>query len=304
MKSMKGDVAPMKRTILTLTMVLASSICSQSFGFDLLDRMLSMNGSGSSASCCDTGCEPVCGAEAPCGACGNSGCDGCGNGGLFGGGSARGLANPCGGCGSCGDCMTDPTCGLEAACGACGSSACNGGCFGDPTCGLEAACGGCDSCLGGNGGGLLSRLFGGGGCDAGCGTPCEPTCGIGTGVAAPGMAVESPACGCADPVCGCEAVGAFGDACGNACDSPCGGRSGGLLSKLFGHRGHGCDTGCDSGCGSCDGGYQGAPYQGGTIMPAPVDEQAAPMPPEPVVDPSASVTSKRRVIQASAVYVR
>jgi hypothetical protein len=31
--------------------------------------------------------------------------------------------------------------------------------------------------------------------------------------------------------------------------------------------------------------------------------EAAPMP-EPVVDPSASLTTKRRVIQASAVYVR
>jgi len=38
--------------------------------------------------------------------------------------------------------------------------------------------------------------------------------------------------------------------------------------------------------------------------PAPADEEAAPMPPAPVVDPSAHLQSKRRVIQASASYIR
>jgi hypothetical protein len=39
-------------------------------------------------------------------------------------------------------------------------------------------------------------------------------------------------------------------------------------------------------------------------MPAAPAVEAAPMTPTPVVDPSASYQSKRRVIQASARYVR
>ena len=52
----KGDIAPMKRTIMTMALVLGCTLCSQSFGFDLLDRMLGVKGCGSSAECCDTGC--------------------------------------------------------------------------------------------------------------------------------------------------------------------------------------------------------------------------------------------------------
>ncbi|WP_246114464.1 hypothetical protein [Rubripirellula tenax] len=43
-------------------------------------------------------------------------------------------------------------------------------------------------------------------------------------------------------------------------------------------------------------------------MAAPMEShqhiEAAPMPPAPIVDPSASVTQKRRVVQASAVFTR
>jgi hypothetical protein len=35
-----------------------------------------------------------------------------------------------------------------------------------------------------------------------------------------------------------------------------------------------------------------------------VYEQSAPMPPAPIVDPSASISRNRRVIQASASYAR
>jgi hypothetical protein len=68
----------------------------------------------------------------------------------------------------------------------------------------------------------------------------------------------------------------------------------------------GCDSGCDSGCGSgCESGC-GATYSM-PMTPAPAAApatDAAPMPPAPVVDPSASISQKRRVIQASARYVR
>ncbi|WP_235908901.1 hypothetical protein [Roseiconus nitratireducens] len=93
------------------------------------------------------------------------------------------------------------------------------------------------------------------------------------------------------------------------CDSGCCGSKkscGGLLKKLFGnlHGKHGCDSCCDaapmcdSGCGC-----------GATVVPAPAvapapAPAAAPMPPAPIVDPSASISHKRRVIQASARYVR
>ncbi|WP_231612345.1 hypothetical protein [Novipirellula galeiformis] len=82
------------------------------------------------------------------------------------------------------------------------------------------------------------------------------------------------------------------------------------MTKLFGNvRNLGCKKGCDSGCDSiCDSGcgcgasVPHAPYEAAPV--AAPEVEAAPMPPAPIVDPSASVTSKRRVIQASASYVR
>ena len=270
----------MKRTLLTLTMVLASSVCSQSFGFDLLDKMLGMKGCGSSAGCCSTGCdvpcaEPACGVEAPCGVC---------------------AAEPaCGVEAPCGVCAAEPACGVEAPCGCteptCGCEApyavvaqptcaapslCNSGC--DSACGKQGGCG-----LLGNGCGLLSKLFGknhGSSCDSACGFAAQPNC------------------GCEVP---CEMP------CDTGCDSHCGGnKCGGLLSKLFGnlHKKQSCcdsacDMGCNTGCGCATPGIMGAP----TMQTAP-GADATSMPPAPVVDPSASYSAKRRVIQASASYVR
>ena len=90
----------MKRTILVATLLGGSSICTQSFGVDLLDRMLGLKGSGCDSVCCDTGVcdnggygcavDPACGCEAPCGgACGEASC---------------GFENACGGAcgGACG----------------------------------------------------------------------------------------------------------------------------------------------------------------------------------------------------------
>jgi hypothetical protein len=47
-----------------------------------------------------------------------------------------------------------------------------------------------------------------------------------------------------------------------------------------------------------------APAPAPTPAAPKAEADAAPMPPAPIVDPSASVTHKRRVIQASARYVR
>lgn len=234
----------MKRTILVGVMVLGTSFCSQSFGFDLLDRMLGLKGAGCDSTCCDTvvcdPCEPVCGAE-PCGPCEPV----CG-------------AEPCGSC-------TEPVCGCEAPC--------------EPVCGADVSCApacGCEtivSCAPKKG--LLDRLFGGKKCcDSGCDVACEPTC------AAP----CEPACGadvcCEAPVCGAEVV---------SCCKP---KKAGLLAKLFGklHCDSGCDTSCDAiGCSDC---APSAP-----AAPEAAAEEA--MPPAPVVDSSASLSTKRRVIQAS-----
>ena len=78
-KLRKGDVAPMKRTILMMAMVIGCGISSPTFGFDLLDRMLGIKcGSSCDTAACDApadceaepacGCEePACGCEAPAG---------------------------------------------------------------------------------------------------------------------------------------------------------------------------------------------------------------------------------------------
>ncbi len=119
---------------------------------------------------------------------------------------------------------------------------------------------------------LLDRMMGsrGHGCDTAC--------------------CETPACP-VDPACGCEAP---------SCDSGCGHlKRGGLLSRLFSaHKSSSCcDLGCDSGCGC--GTPAAVPYS----SPAP-SLHSVPEAPAPIVDPSASHQSKRRVVQASARYVR
>ncbi|TVP98752.1 MAG: hypothetical protein EA381_11485 [Planctomycetaceae bacterium] len=250
----------MKRITLSLTMALGCLMTTQSFGFDLLDRMMGSKGCGCDTACCDT---PV--VHAPAHGCG------CEAPGLLSGLKGRGCGIAAPGCGceapACG-CAADPSCGVAA-----------------PACGCEAAACGCDSvgsCLP-RPGGLLTKLFSrnrGCGCDAPC--AAEPACGI------------EPACGCAAPARGCEAP------CG--CDSVCGKGCGltlkrpGLLNKLFSSRHSSCcDAPCDSGCGCA------APVAVPVSVPA---VQEVPSAPAPIVDPSASLQTKSRVLQASARYVR
>jgi len=273
----------MKWNIVVGSLVLGASLCTPSFaGFGLLDRMLGLKGSGCDSTCCDTGCGagPSCGVESACG-------NGCGA------GPSCGVESACGnGCGA------GPTCGVESACG--------NGCGAAPSCGCETSC--APSCNTGCGhrrplhelfcaarhkkNHLLHHLRGNS-CDSCCAPACEPSC-----AAAPSCGCES-ACGngCgAAPSCGCEVASP-------CCDTGCGGhRHHGLLHRLFKHkRGNGCcDMGCDS-CGvaasSCNGGCGG-----GVAAPA-AHGDAAPMPPAPIVDPSAYLQSNRRVIQATS-YVR
>jgi len=175
---------------------------------------------------------------------------------------------------------------------------------------------------------LLDRMLGGSGCgcdtqccettddcevDPGCGCDVDPECGCD---ATPSCGCESdsnPCCrkpliqinipkirlcvrdrccednGCdADPECGCDAT----PSCG--CESACGGmRSLGLLDRIFSCKKSGCcDDGCEASCGvgpecGCEGGAAAAA--------APATEAGAPMPPAPVVDPSAFVAPQRSV---------
>ncbi len=170
----------MKWNILVGSLVLGFGLCTQSFGMDLLDRMLGTNYNGCSdkASCCDTPCAdpgPSCGCDTGCDVqcvpckpkcrktplldllrgchkCKKSSCDG----GCDAGCADPGCADPACGCGA------EPACGCDNGCdNACGcaakkcrrprcwtcsvvitakSSRCDAGCA-DPGCGAEPACG-------------------------------------------------------------------------------------------------------------------------------------------------------------------
>ena len=292
----------MKLNTLIGSLVLGASLCTPSFGGGLLDRMLCMKGAGCDSACCDTGCSaaPSCGCEIAAPACDN----GCGNTcapaghcGLFSRLKAHHCDSGCAAAPSCGCEIADPSCGCEIAAPACG-----GGC-GD-VCGCDNGCKPRRR--------PLMELCGKAKCHwskltshRSCGAPscgCEiadPSCGC--EIAAPacgGGCGAAPSCGC--EISPCDPCGATG--CDSGCDSGCGRKCGGLLSKLFQHkhRGHGCDSLCDSGCGGCSscGGASSAPV----AAPA-VNGDAAPMPPAPIVDPSAYLQSNRRVIQATS-YVR
>ena len=229
----------MKINIVLGSLVLGASLCGQSFGGDLLSRLLGGHGCGAKSSCCDTSVsDPSCGAE---------------------------MASPCGsGCG------VGPTCGAEIA-APCGSGAA-------PSCGAEiASCNSCaPSCaphrpilahLKGKLGHLKGKLASKSACAPSCSDPIGPSCGAeiaspcGSGYAAPSCGAEIAAC---DP---CSAA--------SSCDSGFGGRKHcGLLAKIFSGKKKGCDAGaCDScaspvaaGCSSCGGTAVSAPM----AAPAPV----------------------------------
>ncbi len=177
----------MKWNILVGTLVLGLGLSTQSFGGDLLDRMLGNNYNGccDKVSCCDTPCAdpgPSCGCE--------TGCD-----------------VQCVPCKP--KCRKTPLLDLLRNCTKCKKSACDGGCdagCADPGCGAEPACG-CEQ-----------AADPGCGCEQGCDNGCDAAC-------APKKCRKTPlldllrrhhakkSCcdaGCADPcsgaepACGCE----------------------------------------------------------------------------------------------------
>jgi hypothetical protein len=165
----------MKRMLFLGALVLGVTVCSQSFGFELLDRMLGHKGC---ASCCEPGCDAGAG-------CCEPGCD-----------AGNGCCEPA--CGAGGGCA-EPACGAGNGCAEPACDAGNGCC--EPSCGAASCCGTrkkctpiadllraireakkrhhrscCDSCCGEPD------------CSAGC--AAEPACGAGNGCC-------EPACGAA-----------------------------------------------------------------------------------------------------------
>ncbi|GIW90205.1 MAG: hypothetical protein KatS3mg109_0637 [Pirellulaceae bacterium] len=174
---------------------------------------------------------------------------------------------------------------------------------------------------------LLDRMLGLGGC--GCETKCcttKSSCAAKPAgcEAKPAGCAAKPACGCeakpagcaakpagcaAKPACGCEAKPAgcaAKPACGaeKACgvEAKCRQRCRpNLLERIFSCHRCGChDRGCagKNGCG-CE-----AKAACGCDAPAKADGEMAPMPPAPIVDPSAYIPAQRHVVAASATLIR
>lgn len=154
---------------------------------------------------------------------------------------------------------------------------------------------------------LLERMLGVNdncGCAPSCGCEVEPSCGC----------EAATACGCqTDPGCGSEADPGYGCEQQSCCPQPCckkkcGGGLG-LFKGLFRHHRKksccapscGCEAepscGCEPSCGFATGGVATPADAGGS-------DDAAPMPPAPMADPSASLQSRRRIVQVSSVIRR
>jgi hypothetical protein len=201
----------MKWNMLFGALVVSVGLCSQSFGFELLDRMLGINGyggGGGCSSCCEPTCcsaEPTCCAAAPscceptCAApaCEPTCCE-----------AAPSCCDPCNTCNSCNSCCKKK-CHLFGGlgglfdCHKCKKSCCAPAC--EPTC-CEAApscCSAEPTC-----------------CDAApsCGDPCNSCCNT----------------GCCKKKCG-GLLGLFKchkscNSCNTCCSSPCNSCAGGCSS--------------------------------------------------------------------------
>ena len=239
-------------------LVVSVGLCSQSFGFELLERMLGLNDCGCNSCCqpacepscgCDKGCEPTCCAqEQSCCAQEQSCC--------------AQEQSCCAAEQSC--CAAEPSCGCEQ------QSCCHRRRHGDLFCGLRG-------------------LFDCHKCKKSC---CEQTC-----AAEPTCCAAEQSCCAAEPTC-CEQ---------QSCCKPRRRCHRGLLDIFRCHHRHNncCNSGCgdscgNGGCSSCGGG-EGAPAPAAGDMPG---EEAAPMPPAPTPDQSASVKSKRRVVSTASRIAR
>lgn len=241
-----------KSTLIALAASLA--VCSQSFGGDLLDRMLGMGGCGCETSCCDAPVAgPGCGSDMALAAC-DTGCDPCSRPKLI---DFRFKINW--------QALPKPSFNFR-------NRGCNTGCNTGCDTGCDSGCASAvvvaPTCGSNNVLPVMSSIG-----DCGCGSAAAPSCG--TDVASS---------------CGCEAPAV--DACAPSCNllSRLRGLRGRIAARprLFARCGGGCDTVCDSGCGSsvaapaCGSDMPAAGCNGcGSATPA------QPAQPAPVVDPNA-----------------
>ena len=253
----------MKRMMYLGALVLGVTVCSQSFGFELLDRMLGCKGG---ASCCEPGCDAGAGCCEPgCGAgngCAEPAC-----------GAGNGCAEPAcdAGAGCC-----EPSCGAGSCCGARKKHDLFGGLKG-----LFAKCKRKHSCCG-----SCTEP----GCDAGNGC-CEPACGAGNGCAEPACGAGN---GCAEPACDASA-GCCEPSCGAA--SCCGTRKHRhcLRDMIAALKAKHARKSC---CGtSCCGGEPDCSAGNGCCEPAcGADAGCAPCAAEPTPDASASTVKSVRTV--------
>jgi len=275
----------MKRMLFLGALVLGVTVCTQSHGFELLDRMVGGHGC---TSCCEPGCdaaagccEPACDAGAGC--C-EPACD-----------AGAGCCEPA--CGAGAGCC-EPACDAGVSCTGCCSKRCKkhdlfGGLRGlFEKCKQRHRCKSCcDSCCEPA-------------CDAGAGC-CEPTCGFGAGCCEP--ACDAGA-GCCEPACdagaGCcskpcckkrctpvldllRAIHAAKKCRRSCCDSCC---STGCCEPACDAGAGCCEPACGAGAGCCEPACGAGVYEAGEPTMAP----AAPVP-----DASASKKAPGRVIAVS-----
>lgn len=279
----------MKWNILVGSLVLSLGLSTQSFGANLLDRMLGANYSGDcdTVTCCEPSCvEPSCGCEQVVDECAVPCAKKCRETPLL--DMLRGLRRD-----TCCDPCAEPVCAVEDPCS-------------EPTCGFEDPCGDpvCESCcvkcrktpvLD-----MLRRLRQKVSRDP-C---CEPTCGVEDPCCEPTCGVEEPSC---EPTCGVE------DPCGApACDRCCAPKRPflSLLGRIFGGwpKRDCCEPvcgveqptcGCEPSCG-----FEMAPPA--EAAPTEAEEGEAEkaeegVGPAPVVDPTAFLPTERRFIQTNLV---
>ena len=255
----------MKSKVTFAAIALCFALSSQSFGVDLLDRMLGGSGCGCDTSCCATP-EPSCG------------CDGIGM--LRGRFFNRG----------CCDNACDNGCAAKPACDSCGNgcgNACGNGCGCRPK--LLSFNVKCLSipvivpkiCLPKI---QLPRPCLRSCCDSGCGNGCA--------------ASGNGCCAKAEPACGAD--NACKPACKPACNPCC---RVGLLDRIKARmaamrccKKSCCDSGCDSGCKkaatcgcepACGSDYSAPANKKEAPKPEASNDTATALPPAPVVDPAA-----------------
>lgn len=261
----------MKWNILVGSLVLSLGLSTQSFGANLLDRMLGANYNGDCDTvnrCEETVVEPSCGVVDDCCVPSTKRCrktpllD-----------MVRGLRrDDC--CDPCGEvvCVEDPCC--------------------EPTCGHEDPCGdmACESCCATRRKRPLLDMMQGLRRKVSRDPCCEPTCGV-----------EDP---CGEPTCGYE------DPCDPVCEPCCAPKRPGLalLKRIFGGRKK--SVCCEPTCGVADpcreptcGFEMSEPAEAPTeaAEPKAEDGQEDEVGPAPVVDPTAFLPTERRFIQTNLV---